>query len=79
MAMGFPDENKGAGSTAAPDITGHTYVVRVGDTLAKIAEEMLGDSGAATDIFNANRDQLSDPNALRPGQVLKIPVPAGQK
>jgi nucleoid-associated protein YgaU len=28
------------------------------------------------DIFNANRDQLSDPNAIRPGQVLKIPVPA---
>ena len=74
--MGFPDESKGSGSTATPDITGHTYVVRVGDTLGKIAEKMLGDSGAATDIFNANRDQLSDPNALRPGQVLKIPVPA---
>jgi nucleoid-associated protein YgaU len=27
------------------------------------------------DIFKANRDQLSDPNAIRPGQVLKIPVP----
>ena len=73
--MGFSDE-KGSGSTATPDITGHTYVVRVGDTLSKIAEKMLGDSGASTDIFNANRDQLSDPNALRPGQVLKIPVPA---
>jgi nucleoid-associated protein YgaU len=74
--VGFPDENKGSGSTSTPDITGHTYVVRVGDTLSKIAEKMLGDSGASTDIFNANRDQLSDPNALRPGQVLKIPVPA---
>jgi nucleoid-associated protein YgaU len=25
------------------------------------------------DIFNANRDQLNDPNVIRPGQVLKIP------
>ena len=74
--MGFADKNEAPGSTATPDITGHTYVVRVGDTLSKIAEKMLGDSGASTDIFNANRDQLSDPNALRPGQVLKIPVPA---
>jgi nucleoid-associated protein YgaU len=57
-----------------PDITGHTYVVRVGDTLSTIAEKMMGDGDAAKDLFNANRDQLSDPNTLRPGQVLKIPV-----
>jgi nucleoid-associated protein YgaU len=66
----------GTGVSAAPDITAHTYVVRGGDTLSKIAKELLGDSGAFMDIFNANRDQLSDPNAIRPGQVLKIPVPA---
>jgi nucleoid-associated protein YgaU len=24
-------------------------------------------------IFEANRDQLSDPNKIQPGQVLKIP------
>jgi LysM domain-containing protein len=24
-------------------------------------------------IFNANRDQLADPNMIKPGQVLKIP------
>lgn len=65
----------GNDATSAPDITAHTYVVRAGDTLSKIAKEMLGDSGAFMDIFNANRDQLSDPNAIRPGQVLKIPVP----
>jgi len=68
------DQDARTSSTAAPDITGHTYVVRVGDTLGKIAEKFLGESGAATDIFNANRDQLNDPNTLRPGQVLKIPV-----
>jgi nucleoid-associated protein YgaU len=27
-------------------------------------------------IFNANRDQLSDPDKIQPGQVLKIPQSA---
>jgi nucleoid-associated protein YgaU len=62
-----------ATGTAAADITAHTYVVRAGDTLSKIAKDTLGDSSAYMDIFNANRDQLSDPNLIRPGQVLKIP------
>jgi nucleoid-associated protein YgaU len=64
---------KATGAEASPNITGNTYVVRSGDTLSKIAKEMLGDSSASMDIFNANRDQLNDPNAIRPGQVLKIP------
>jgi nucleoid-associated protein YgaU len=25
-------------------------------------------------IFNANKDQLSDPDKIKPGQVLKLPV-----
>jgi len=61
------------GSSTSPDSTGHTYVVREGDSLGQIAEKLLGDRTASMDIFNANRDQLTDPNALRPGQVLKIP------
>ena len=64
---------KPTGDEALPNITGNTYVVRAGDTLSKIAKEMLGDSGAYMDIYNANRDQLNDPNLVRPGQVLKIP------
>jgi nucleoid-associated protein YgaU len=28
------------------------------------------------EIFNANRDQLSDPDTIKPGQVLKIPAHA---
>ena len=53
-----------------------TYTVRPGDTLSKIAKEKLGDPTAYTEIFNANRDQLSDPNKIKPGQVLKIPQSA---
>ena len=53
-----------------------TYTVRPGDTLSKIAKEKLGDPNASSEILNANRDQLSDPNKIRPGQVLKIPQSA---
>jgi nucleoid-associated protein YgaU len=51
-----------------------TYTVRVGDTLSRIARDFLGDETAYMEIFNANRDQLSDPNKIRPGQVLKMPA-----
>ena len=70
--MAVRDKDAGRSSTS-PDTTGHTYVVREGDTLGQIAEKLLGDHTASLDIFNANRDQLTDPNVLRPGQVLKIP------
>jgi nucleoid-associated protein YgaU len=50
-----------------------TYTVKPGDTLSKIAKERLGDANAYMDLFNANRDQLSDPDKIKPGQVLKIP------
>ena len=50
-----------------------TYTVKPGDTLSKIAKEFLGDADAYMEIFNANRDQLTDPNLIKPGPVLKIP------
>ena len=53
-----------------------TYTVKPGDTLSKIAKEMLGDTRAYMDIFNANKDQLTDPDKIKPGQVLKIPAHA---
>ena len=51
-----------------------TYTVKAGDTLSKIAKEHLGNANAYMEIFNANRDQLSDPDKIKPGQVLKLPV-----
>ena len=50
-----------------------TYTVKSGDTLSKIAKAHLGDANAYMEIFNANKDQLSDPDKIKPGQVLKIP------
>jgi nucleoid-associated protein YgaU len=58
----------GGGSSA-----GTTYTVKSGDTLGGIAKQFLGDASKYQKIFEANRDVLSDPDRIKPGQVLKIP------
>ena len=50
-----------------------TYTVKPGDTLSGIAKTHMGDANAYMKIFEANRDQLTDPNLIKPGQVLKLP------
>jgi nucleoid-associated protein YgaU len=59
--------------TAAVGATSKTYTVKAGDTLSAIAKTQLGNANAYMKIFEANRDQLSDPDKIKPGQVLKIP------
>lgn len=58
---------------AAVGTGGRTYTVRAGDTLSGIAKQHLGDANAYMKIFDANRDQLTDPDRIKPGQVLRIP------
>jgi nucleoid-associated protein YgaU len=62
------------GGAAGGASAAQTYTVKSGDTLSKIAKEHLGDANAYMAIFEANRDQLNDPDKIRPGQVLKIPA-----
>ena len=62
-----------AAQTAAPAAAARTHTVKSGDTLSAISRQYLGDANAYMKIFEANRDQLSDPDKIRPGQVLKIP------
>jgi nucleoid-associated protein YgaU len=50
-----------------------THVVQSGDSLSKIAQKYYGDPSMYTQIFEANRDILKDPNKIFPGQKLKIP------
>jgi len=63
----------GASTAGTSGTAQSTYTVKPGDTLSKIAKELLGDAKAYMEIFNANRDQLQDPDQIKPGQVLKIP------
>ena len=58
---------------AAPAAAAKTYTVQAGDTLGKIAKEHLGNANAYMKIFELNKDQLSDPDKIKPGQVLKLP------
>jgi LysM repeat protein len=50
-----------------------TYTVKPGDSLSKISQQFYGNANEYMKIFEANRDQLRDPNQIRPGQELKIP------
>ncbi len=49
------------------------YEVVAGDNLSKIAKKFYGDPNQYRRIFDANRDQLSDPDKVKVGQQLKIP------
>ena len=59
------------GSVAAGVL--QTYTVQPGDTLSMISQEVYGAAGQYMKIFEANKDQLKDPNKIQTGQILKIP------
>jgi len=50
-----------------------TYTVKAGDTLSAIAKQHLGSAGAYMKIFDLNKDQLTDPDKIKPGQILRLP------
>ena len=49
------------------------YTVQPGDTLSKIAKQFYGNANVYMKIFEANKDQLKDPNLIKVGQTLRIP------
>ena len=50
------------------------YVAKAGDTLWKIAENMYGDGKKWKNIYRFNKDSIKDPNKLKPGTKLVIPI-----
>ena len=59
----------GGGSTGE-----RSYTVEAGDTLSHIAKAHYGKPNKWHVIYDANRDQLQDPDKIFPGQVLRIPA-----
>jgi nucleoid-associated protein YgaU len=56
---------------SAPEAATNSYTVQSGDSLSKIGSK-YGVSWQK--IFEANRDKLSDPDKIQPGQELTIPA-----
>ena len=54
------------------DIYGE-YEVKSGDNLSAIADRVTHGKLTFQQIFEANKDQLKDPDRIQPGQKLKIP------
>ena len=50
-----------------------THEVVRGDNLSAIARAKLGDASRWPEIFELNRDIISNPNLIFPGQVLRLP------
>lgn len=70
----FSDVQGGSSSISSDASVDRTYTVRSGDSLSKIAKALLGDARKWRVLYDANRDVVgSNPDLIKPGQVLKIP------
>jgi nucleoid-associated protein YgaU len=69
-ASGAPVEAK----VSTPDETAEIHEVREGETLTGIAKHHYGNAHEWRRIFDANRDQIHDPDRIRVGWKLKIPA-----
>src|SRR6185369_1922466 len=54
------------GSTERTNV--RVYKVKAGDTLSKISKQFYGSANDYMKIFDANRDQLTDPDKIQVGQ-----------
>lgn len=53
----------------------HLHTVTSGESLSKIAKHYYKDANSYMKIFDANKDQLKNPDLINVGQKLKIPNP----
>ena len=75
----FSNVKSGSSSTAPKPATPaapaeQIYTVVAGDSLSKISKKLYGDANQWKRIFEANRDQIQNPDLIHPGQKLKIPA-----
>ena len=72
----FSDVTGGSSSQNVPDTSQsaqQTYTVVSGDSLSRISKRLYGDAAKWKKIYEANTDQIKNPDLIYPGQVLKIP------
>lgn len=71
--LGSGASTGGLGSPGGEGGASQFYTVKSGDTLSKIAKEFYGEANKYTQIFEANKPMLKDPDKIYPGQMLRIP------
>jgi nucleoid-associated protein YgaU len=69
----FSDVEGGSSSTAPSAPADRTYTVVKGDSLSKIAKRLYGDAQQWRKIYEANQDQIKNPDLIYPGQTFRIP------
>jgi LysM repeat protein len=69
----YADLTADIGIDASLPVPARIHEVVAGDTLSKIAKKFYGDAAQYNKIFEANRDQLKDPDKIQVGQKLKVP------
>lgn len=67
-------ERLGRSSADAGQWLGGVYVVQSGDMLSKISQQTYGSASQWRRIYDANRDVLASPDALKVGMRLRIPA-----
>jgi outer membrane protein OmpA-like peptidoglycan-associated protein len=50
------------------------YIIQKGDTLSKIAKDQLGATHRWKYLYELNKDRIKDPNKLKPGNKIIIPI-----
>lgn len=65
---------KPAAKKTAKKAVARTYVARSGDSLWKISARLLGKGTRWREIYNLNRGTVKNPNTLRVGMKLKVPL-----
>ncbi|MGY0561201.1 LysM peptidoglycan-binding domain-containing protein [Luteimonas sp. A277] len=65
--------NRQVPGTSTGQPMGQTHTVVEGESLSAISKKLYGNANRWEEIFEANRDQLDDPDLVRPGQTLRIP------
>ncbi len=85
-SLGGPADGRPAYSTANDEakaerveLVRRVHVVHNGDTLERLAKRYMGDEGRALEIFDLNRDVLTNPHLLPIGAELQLPVAPGEE
>jgi outer membrane protein OmpA-like peptidoglycan-associated protein len=59
---------------SAVKVSTREYVVKEGDSLARIAQREMGSQHRWQYLYDFNKDRIKNPDKLRPGQKILIPV-----